>query len=176
MDKKKAAVELIKKCEGRKLVAYKCSAGKWTIGFGNTKRPSGVPIKPGDTCTAEEAETWLKSHLETDVYPFVDKLCKGYDVPDSVWSALCSFAYNAGVGHFTKLSFTKPVLTGDWGTWEGTETLIKGRIDYKTTKATGLCATFVKYDKETVKGKLEFNQGLHNRRVAEIKFMLKGLG
>ena len=46
-------LSLIKKFEGCKLIAYKCSAGVWTIGYGHT-----TGVKEGDVCTQEEAENY----------------------------------------------------------------------------------------------------------------------
>mgnify|MGYP001421005680 FL=1 len=50
--------QLIKKFEGCRLEAYKCSAGVWTIGYGRTTN-----VEEGDTCTQEEAEKWLNEEL-----------------------------------------------------------------------------------------------------------------
>ena len=41
-------IELIKYFEGCKLEAYKCPAGKWTIGIGATYYTDGTPVKQGD--------------------------------------------------------------------------------------------------------------------------------
>ena len=60
----KKGIELIKSFEGTKLKAYKCSAGIPTIGIGTTRYPNGNQVKIGDTCTLEQAETYLKHDLE----------------------------------------------------------------------------------------------------------------
>jgi lysozyme len=52
-------IALIKKFEGCELTAYQCSASVWTIGYGHT---SGV--EEGDTCTQDEAESFLQDDLE----------------------------------------------------------------------------------------------------------------
>ena len=49
--------DLIKQFEGLKLKAYQCSAGKWTIGFGNTFYEDGKPVKQGDVITRERADS-----------------------------------------------------------------------------------------------------------------------
>ena len=51
-------LSLIKKFEGCKLKAYKCSAGVWTIGYGHTEG-----VKEGDTCIQEEAEKLLRGDI-----------------------------------------------------------------------------------------------------------------
>ena len=40
--------DLIREFEGCKLVAYKCPAGVWTIGYGSTFYADGTPVKEGD--------------------------------------------------------------------------------------------------------------------------------
>lgn len=41
-----SATRFIEDFEGRRLVAYQCSAGVWTLGVGHT-----AGVKAGDTCT-----------------------------------------------------------------------------------------------------------------------------
>ncbi|MFA5186667.1 MAG: lysozyme [Patescibacteria group bacterium] len=49
-----AGIKMLKGHEGLRLVAYKCPAGKLTIGYGHTNK-----VKEGDTCTITEAEAFL---------------------------------------------------------------------------------------------------------------------
>ena len=49
-------IELIKSFEGCMLKAYKCSANKTTIGYGNTFYEDGTPVKFEDEITKERAE------------------------------------------------------------------------------------------------------------------------
>lgn len=84
-----AGIDLIKKYEGCHLTAYKCPAGVWTIGYGHTKN-----VKPGDTITQEQAETFLRDDLaryEKHVESF-----KQYAWTQNEFDALVSFAYNVG--------------------------------------------------------------------------------
>ncbi len=53
-----AGIDLIKKFEGLKLEAYKCPAGVWNIGWGNTSN-----AKPFKKITAEQAEQFLDADL-----------------------------------------------------------------------------------------------------------------
>lgn len=93
-------LELIKKFEGCRLVAYRCAAGVWTIGYGHT---SGV--KQGQTCTQKQAEKWLKE----DCQKFADFVDNPAYVPvtnqlnDNQRDALISFAYNCGQGNLKTL-------------------------------------------------------------------------
>jgi len=52
--------ELVKEFEGCKLKAYKCPAGIWTIGYGNTQYENGKAVKEGDIITLERAEQLLE--------------------------------------------------------------------------------------------------------------------
>jgi lysozyme len=52
-------INLIKKYESLSLQAYKCPAGKWTIGFGNTTWEDGKAVKEGQVITIERADKLL---------------------------------------------------------------------------------------------------------------------
>ena len=64
-------LSLIKKFEGCKLEAYKCSAGVWTIGYGHT-----TGVKEGDVCTQEEAEKLLLDNVERKIKQKAGQLIK----------------------------------------------------------------------------------------------------
>lgn len=66
--------DLIKKYEGLRLEAYKCPAGVWTIGYGNTTHPDGTPVKQGDMITDVQAEAYLNDYLIRNVYPVFGKI------------------------------------------------------------------------------------------------------
>lgn len=95
-----AGLELIKSFEGLRLEAYRCPAGKWTIGFGTT---SGV--YPGMKITKAQAEKMLIA----DCQKFADAVDNIQNVPltESLNSnqrdALISFSYNCGTGNLKKL-------------------------------------------------------------------------
>lgn len=150
MDKKEMAINLIIKCEGIKLSAYKDSGGIPTIGIGTVKFPDGKPVKMGDKCTIDEAKSYLKDHLNKYVFPAIDKLtAKGETtMPDTVYAALCSFVYNLGEGALKGPSIAKALAAHNWA---------------------DLAAGFKKY--VNVNG--QFCQGLANRRDTETKFFLE---
>ena len=58
-------LSLIKKFEGCKLEAYKCSAGVWTIGYGHT-----AGVKEGDVCTliSDDVSWKINSKLKDGEY------------------------------------------------------------------------------------------------------------
>lgn len=90
MKTSQSGINLITQFEGCKLVAYKCPAGVWTIGYGHTKN-----VKQGDVITREQAEHYLKSDIET-----FEKNVRNYDNKyhwtQNEFDALVSFAYNVG--------------------------------------------------------------------------------
>tara|TARA_R100001015_G_C4632936_1_gene197185 strand:- start:2896 stop:3339 length:444 start_codon:yes stop_codon:yes gene_type:complete len=81
--------QLIKKFEGCRLEAYKCSAGVWTIGYGRTTN-----VKEGDTCTQEEAEKWLNEELV--VYGAYVNDAVLITLEQNEFDALVAWTYNLG--------------------------------------------------------------------------------
>jgi lysozyme len=99
--------DLIKFYEGCKLVAYKCSAAKDTIGYGNTFYEDGKSVKPGDKISQERANELF----EIIAKEFADKvapLVKSSVTPNQ-FAALTSFAYNAGIGNLKSSTLLKKV-------------------------------------------------------------------
>ena len=83
------ACNFIKPFEGLRLVAYKCEAGVWTIGWGHTKG-----VKEGQTITRDKAEEFLMSDTKSFydfVYQEVGLICNKNQI-----IALTSFAFNLG--------------------------------------------------------------------------------
>jgi lysozyme len=88
-------VSLIRQFEGCKLKSYKCSAGIWTIGYGET-----LGITAGMVWTLEEAERHLNNRVEyflRNVYLKCPQLF--LETPNRV-AACVSLAYNIGLGAF----------------------------------------------------------------------------
>lgn len=98
---------LIRKYEGCKLKAYQCSAKKWTIGWGNTFYEDGSSVKQGDTITQERADKLfviLLDQFAANLRPLITA-----KINDNQFGALLSFAYNAGMGAFSKSTLRKVV-------------------------------------------------------------------
>lgn len=89
------ALPLIKRWEGCKLVAYKCAAGVWTIGWGST----GPGIGPGVIWTQSQAD----ARLAADVERFARAVVAGVQRPAAPHQlgAMISLAYNIGISAFT---------------------------------------------------------------------------
>lgn len=107
MNLNEAGKSLIKSFEGCKLKAYKCPAGLWTCGYGSTWYPDGTKVKEGDVITQERADELFEIIAEdfsNKVRPLIKK-----ELTDNNFSALVSFAYNAGVGNLKNSTLLKKV-------------------------------------------------------------------
>lgn len=87
-------IALIKKWESCKLISYKCSAGKWTIGFGNTFYEDGSKVKEGDKITQARAES-LFTNLLPRFEAIVNKKVK-VSITQNQFDALVSHTWNTG--------------------------------------------------------------------------------
>lgn len=103
----KAGVDLVKSFEGLRLTAYKCSAGKDTIGYGNTFYEDGSKVKPGDKITVDRAVKLLEFILDK-FEDSVEKLVTP-ELNENQMAALVSFAYNCGVGNLKSSTLLKKV-------------------------------------------------------------------
>lgn len=102
---------LIKKYEGCRLQAYRCSAGVLTIGWGSTSYPDGRPIKEGDIITQEYADALLTDYLIKKVYPVFGKI--PYQLTEKQKEAISSLIYNIGTAGFLKSSLFKAICNKD---------------------------------------------------------------
>ena len=87
-------IALIKKWESCKLTSYQCSAGKWTIGFGNTFYENGSKVKEGDKITQARAEELFKNLLPK-FESIVNKKIK-LSLNQNQFDALVSHTWNTG--------------------------------------------------------------------------------
>jgi len=85
---------LIMKWEGCRLEAYKCSAGVWTIGYGNTFYKDGTKVKEGDKLKLCEVVD-LFNELLPKYESIVNKKIK-VDLNQNQFDALVSHTYNTG--------------------------------------------------------------------------------
>lgn len=101
MKTNEAGMKLIKNFEGCRLKAYKCPAGKWTIGYGHTGALyNGKPLVMGLTITQEVAD----EQFLVDIRKFekaVNDLKRDFNV--NQFSALASFCFNLGSGNLKTL-------------------------------------------------------------------------
>ena len=98
-------IALIKRFEGFRDKAYQDSVGIWTIGYGTTK-VNGRPVAQGDTCTKQEAETYLLSDMKTIAEAPIKRNTRSL-ISQSMFDALVCFTYNVGPGNFAKSTLLK---------------------------------------------------------------------
>ena len=100
-------LSLIKKFEGCRLEAYKCSANVLTIGYGHT---GGV--KETDTITQSEADELL----EKDVAKFEEYVEDNVmvELDQSQFDALVAWTFNLGPGNLRESTMLKKLNNGDY--------------------------------------------------------------
>jgi lysozyme len=126
--------------EGCSLVAYRCPAGVWTIGYGHTDG-----VKPGDTCTQEQAD----ARLSQDLVLFGDgigRLIGSAPTTQNQVDALGDMAFNIGLGGFGSSTVLRKHIAGDFQ---------------------GAAAAFMLWDQAVIGGVLQHVPGLTRRRSAE---------
>lgn len=104
----KEGLKLIKSFEGCRLAAYKCPAGVWTIGYGNTFYEDGTKVKEGDKISQERADELFANILEKKFAEPVRKLLTK-TLNNNQFSAIVSFAYNLGTGNLKSSTLLKKV-------------------------------------------------------------------
>ena len=150
MSTSEEGLQFIREAEGKGLpgkpwVAYYCSAGVPTIGYGHTKGVTHADVKNGRKCTEEQAEEWLKK----DVIKWELAVERNVKVPltQSQYDVLVSFTHNCGEGALRKIVYYLHKLGPD---------AVPARL-----------MLYIKHKKPGTK-KLVRNQGLVNRRTREV--------
>lgn len=145
----------LKDLEGLRLVAYQCTANKWTLGIGCTTHADGRPVKRGDTLK-DEAEAWRMFRLCVKKYIKAVNELVTINLNQNQFDALVSFVFNIGIG-------SKATNTGFAGS-----TLLKKINANELDDVPEQMARWIKEtDPET--GLLRVNQGLLFRRLKEIR-------
>lgn len=138
------AVALIAEFESCRLRAYRCPAGVWTLGWGETEG-----IAPGMVWTQAQADQRLRDSLSAFTAK-VQALLTAHAEPNQL-GALVSLAYNIGIGAFGRSSVLKAHNAGDV---------------QAAARAFGL------WNKARVNGTLTVLAGLTRRRAAEAALYL----
>ena len=107
-------LNLIKKSEGFRGNAYTdpATGGKpYTIGYGTTVYPSGMPVKLGDKATEQQADAYLRN----DVKKFEAAVSNAVKVKlnQGQFDALVSFTYNVGPANMASSTLIKKLNAGD---------------------------------------------------------------
>lgn len=103
-----AACEFLRRWEGLRLKAYKAVPTEqfWTCGYGHYSKD----IKPNEEIDEITADLWL----DADVKHVQTRLAKLLEVPVTLTqsTALISFAFNVGVGAFSKSTLLRLINRG----------------------------------------------------------------
>jgi lysozyme len=102
-------ISAIKRFEGCRLRAYKCPAGVWTIGYGET-----LGVKEGDVWTQEQADARLKQRVFGFMQGVVKRCPKLLLEPLERWIACTDLAYNIGTGAFGASSVCRHTTRGEF--------------------------------------------------------------
>jgi GH24 family phage-related lysozyme (muramidase) len=145
-------IDLIKYYEGTGPVVnglcqpYKCSAGYWTIGYGNRRINPTTPVT-GSTSpiSLAQANTVMLLHIEAMEHD-IDAIMTNRNLTSNQYSALASWVYNLGIDRLRSSTLLKKLNSGD---------------------LTGAADEFLKWNKETKNNVLVVSKGLDNRRKAE---------
>lgn len=94
-------LDLIKSCEGLRLVSYPDVTGIWTIGYGHT----GSDVAEGQAISVQQAADLLIADIARTEHGVTEAL--EVEVNPNQFSAMVSFAYNVGLGNFQKSSLLR---------------------------------------------------------------------
>lgn len=104
---KKISMPFIERFEGKKLKAYLCPAGVWTIGIGSTEN-----VKKGMIISDVDAYIRLENDIEK-ILKLINGVIK-VPIIDNQAAALVSFIYNVGGGAFKKSTLLKLLNKGQY--------------------------------------------------------------
>lgn len=140
-------IYLMHKYESCKLTAYKCPAGIWSIGYGET----GPHVTEGMVITQEQADSLFEMRLASEFEPGVMRLLGETKVLQCQFDALVCFAYNVGISALRESTLLRMLKSGN----------VEGTADQ-----------FLRWDKAAGKRML----GLYRRRVSERALFLGASG
>ena len=138
MDYDQTGLLFTEHAEGCKLTAYQDQKGVWTIGTGHT----GEDVYEGLTITQEQADAFLHSDIQTAVAG-VNAALAGVSLTQDEFDACVDLTFKIGVHAFTESTVARCLNAGDFD---------------------GAAQAFFLWDK--CGG--QYNQGLFNRRTAEV--------
>lgn len=102
-------VAAVKRFEGCRLTAYKCPAGIWTIGYGETQG-----IREGMIWTQEKADATLRQRLGQFMLSTMKRCLMLFLEPPERAAACTSLSYNIGVGAFGASSVCRKTNRGEF--------------------------------------------------------------
>ena len=106
-------IALIKNFEGLRLLAYRDSAGVWTIGYGSTRYHDGKAVKPGDKLANQEQADALLANTLSQYTDAVNELVQ-VPLAQNQFDALVSFTYNEGTGALKQSTLLHKLNNNDY--------------------------------------------------------------
>ena len=82
----------LRRDEGLRLLAYRCTAGVLTIGYGHT-----AGVQDGDTCTKAQAEAWLRDDVAAALSGLDRAVPWWRGLSDARQRALANMAFQLGL-------------------------------------------------------------------------------
>lgn len=111
MKTSRAGLELIKKWEGCRLKAYRCSAGVLTIGYGHTSAAGAPQVNDGMTISQQDADDILGRDLVRYEAAVQKALTRAPN--QNQFDACVSLCFNIGPGAFAGSTVVKRFNAGD---------------------------------------------------------------
>lgn len=130
------ALDLIRRCEGCKLEAYRDTEGVWTIGWGDT----GPNVVEGATCTQDDADKMLARKYAIAQAGAAETLGGSWMTLDPVRrAALINLCYQLGRGGLA--SFVNMLAAARKGQWQSaSDELLASKLHQQTPARTELNA------------------------------------
>ncbi|MFS1538550.1 MAG: lysozyme [Candidatus Phlomobacter fragariae] len=100
-------ISRIKQFEGCRLRAYRCPAGRWTIGYGHTQGVTAEMI-----ISQSQAERFLKDEIR-QTEEIINQLV-AVTLTQAQFNALVSLLFNIGEEEFTTSTLLNKLNTGDY--------------------------------------------------------------
>lgn len=126
-----AGLDIIKRNEGLRLVAYQDVAGIWTVGYGHT------PASPGEVIDDAEAEMLLLNDLNF-ASAVVSDATVGVPTTDNQFAALVSLTFNIGIGGFRQSTVLRRHLAGESRAADAFLMWNKAHVDGQLVEVAGL--------------------------------------
>lgn len=99
-------IKMIKSHEGYRDIAYQCSEGVWTIGFGHTKN-----VLPFDTCDLEIADAWFFDDLVQAIHDANLFFPHFMRLSHNRQAVLIDMSFNLGLTRLSEFKNLKKALT-----------------------------------------------------------------
>jgi lysozyme len=112
MNMTEEGLDLIRRAEGFRSIAYRDAAGVLTIGYGHTSMAGHPAVTAGMRITESEAEAIFRRDVAQ--FALIVRQAVRVALTDAQFSALVSFCYNVGGTNFSRSSVLAAVNAGDF--------------------------------------------------------------